>query len=232
MTTQPLAGVDPASGNPGSDAARVQGTAELRRVVGLVRMELGRALARTPGSPARPNDGRDGIDEREQLSRVVRVGRGEADRERDAVPIHREVILGAQLATIRRVRAGRVAPLFARTLRLSTLARLQSPAASSPNQFSSVSCRRSHTLAACQSRSRRQQVVPLPQPSSLGKSRHGQPVRRTKTMPPRAARSGMRGRPVGLGGSCGSRGSIASQRSSGTRVAAFMARHHATPPQF
>src|SRR5687768_129818 len=52
-------------------------------------------------------------------------------------------------------------------------------------------------------------------------------------MPPRAARSGMRGRPpLGLGGSCGSGGSIASQRSSGARVAAFMARHHATPPRF
>jgi hypothetical protein len=52
-------------------------------------------------------------------------------------------------------------------------------------------------------------------------------------IPLRAARSGTRGRlPWGFGGSFGSRGSSASQRSSGTRDVAFIACHHATPPGF
>ncbi len=106
-------------------------------------------------------------------------------------------------------------------------------AASSPSQLSSLVCNFSQTLAACQSRRRRQHVVPLLQPSSLGNNRHGYPVRNTKTMPPSAERSGMRGRPtLGLGGSFGSRGSMASQSASGTNIEAFMGRHHASPPRF
>jgi hypothetical protein len=65
-------------------------------------------------------------------------------------------------------------PPFARTLRLSTLARDQSIVASLPRQLSSVTC------------SRRQQVVPLPHPSSIGNNRQGHPVLRTKTRPARA----------------------------------------------
>ena len=72
----------------------------------------------------------------------------------------------------RSVRLGPVCspPFLARTLRLSRLARLQSRAASSPDQFRSVSCSRCQTPASCQSRHRLQQVTPLPHPSSLGNS--------------------------------------------------------------
>ena len=196
-------------------------------------MQLGGTPPGTPGLPARANDRRDGIDEREQLGRVVSVGRREVNGQGDAVAVDDQVVLGAGLTAVDRVRAGRLAPLLARTLRLSTLARLQLTAASSPNQLSKVSCSRRKTPASCQSRSRRQQVVPLPQPSSVGSSRQGQPVRRTKMMPSSAARSGKRGRPpLGLGGSRGSSGSIASQRSSGTRDEPFMTGHLATSPRF
>ena len=37
------------------------------------------------------------------------------------------------------------------------------------SRASSTSCSSSHTPAACQSRMRRQQVMPLPQPTSRGK---------------------------------------------------------------
>ncbi len=159
---QSLGGVNPATGNPGSDAARSQGTADLRRVVGLVGMEFGRALPRTPGSPARPDDGRDAVNEWNQLGRVVGVGRGEADRQRDTIPIHHEMVLGPWLATVDRIRPGLLAPLLARTLRLSTLARDQSRTASSPSQFNSRVCSVAQTPASCQSRNRLQQVTPLP----------------------------------------------------------------------
>jgi hypothetical protein len=108
---------------------------------------------------------------------------------------------------------------LARTLRLSMLARDQSMARSAPSQLRIWRCSAAHTPAACQSRSLRQQVGPLPQPNSFGNSRQGVPVRRTKMIPPKAARSGMRGRPpLGFGCSLGRRGSMASHRSSGTRA--------------
>jgi hypothetical protein len=72
--------------------------------------------------------------------------------------------------------------------------------------------------AACQSRSRRQQVMPDPQPISTGSRSHGVPVISTKGMPVNAARSGRHGRPPrGFGLSCGSSGPNAAQSSSETR---------------
>ncbi len=53
----------------------------------------------------------------------------------------------------------------------------------------------SQTPATCQSRSRRQQVMPLPQPIFCGKSSHGMPLFNTNRMPANVARSGTRGRP-------------------------------------
>jgi len=233
VSSESFGGVDPTSRNPRRNATSAQGTAEVRGIVGLIGVEFGRSLARPARSPARSDDRGNVVDQRERLRGVVGIGGREADRQRDAVAIDNQVVLGAKLAPVDRVRTGLLAPLLARALRLSRLARLQSMAASSPNQFSSVSCSRCQTPACCQSRSRRQQVVALPQPSSLGSNRQGQPVRRTKMMPPRAARSGLCGRPpFGLGGSLGSRGPMASQRSSGTRDVAFMVCHHATPPRF
>jgi hypothetical protein len=54
---------------------------------------------------------------------VMSIGGREPDRERDAVPIHYEVVLRTELAAVRRVGADLLAPRFARTLRLSRLAR-------------------------------------------------------------------------------------------------------------
>ena len=194
-------------------------------------MELGRTLARSSWSAARPDDRRDGVDEWYQVRGIVVVGGREADGEGNAVTIHNEVILRSQLAPVNRVTAGEFAPLLARTLSESTLARDQSTVALSPSQFSSFVCNRSQIPAACQSRNRRQQVQPLPQPSSFGSIRQGQPVRSTKTMPPRAARSGTRGRPpFGFGDSLGSSGSRASQSSLQTSRA-FMTPERGTNPR-
>jgi hypothetical protein len=48
--------------------------------------------------------------------------------------------------------------------------------------------------ASCQARNR-QQVMPEPQPSSCGSISHGMPLRSTKRIPMKQARSGKRGRP-------------------------------------
>ncbi len=228
VPTQACRGVDATTSDARDDAASVEVATQVGGVKGLVGVQFAGALARTPWPPAWADDRRNGINEREQPGRIVGVGSREPDGQRDAVSIHHQVILGPSLAAVGGVAASLLTPLFARTLTLSRLARFQSMAAASPNQLRSVSCSCCQTPASCRSRSRRQHVVPLPQPSSLGSSRQGQPVRKTKTMPPSAARSRTLGRPpFGLGGSFGNRGSMASQRSSGTRDDAFMVSDHA-----
>ena len=145
------------------------------------------------------------------------IGGRETHRQRDAVAAHREVVLRTQLAAVGRVAAGLLAPLLARRLRESAIARDPSTAASSPSRFSSRVRTSSQTPAACRSRSRRRQVAPRPQPGSFSSRRHGQPVRGTKTMPAEASRTGPRGRPsFGFGGSSGSSRAMASGRASGT----------------
>ena len=67
------------------------------------------------------------------------IGRRKPHGQRDAVVVNDQVVLGAGLAAIRRVWSCLFAPLLARTLKLSTLARDQSMAASSPSQFKSRS---------------------------------------------------------------------------------------------
>ena len=77
--------------------------------------------------------------------------------------------------------------------------------------------RRSQTPAWCQSRRRRQQVIPEPQPICGGSISQGIPVMSTKRMPVSTARSGIGGRPPFGRGLCGgSNGSIAAHSSSET----------------
>ncbi len=89
---------------------------------------------------------------------------------------------------------------------------------------------RSQTPAACQSRRRRQQVTPEPQPISWGSISQGMPDFSTKMMPVSAARSGTRGRPpLGLGGSGGNRGSTIAHNSSGTSGFFIATFYHSIP---
>jgi hypothetical protein len=109
-------------------------------------------------------------------------------------------------------------------LALSGAARRQSICPALCNRSSSTRCSAAQTPAACQSRSRRQQDMPEPQPISAGSISHGMPDFSTNTMPASAARSGIGGRPpFDFGRAGGSSGSIAAQRSSGTRGRAMPA---------
>jgi hypothetical protein len=138
-------------------------------------------------------------------------------RERHASSVRNKVAFRTQFAAIRRVLADLFAPLLAGTLAESKDALSQSMRSAFPRRSSSTRCSSSHTPASCQSRRRRQQVLPLPQPSSLGSISQGMPLLRTKMMPAKAARSSTRGRPpLGFGGSGGSRGSMTSHSSSVT----------------
>jgi hypothetical protein len=90
------------------------------------------------------------------------------------------------------------------------------------SQSSSAKCIRSQTPARCQSRRRRQHVIPDPHPSSCGSICQGIPLRRTKTMPVRHARSETRGRPpCGRRARIGKKGSTRFHNRSGSNAAAI-----------
>jgi hypothetical protein len=157
------------------------------------------------------------VDQRQQLGEVVDVRAGQDRGERGAVGIGDDVVLGTGSRAI-----GRVWPSFwpAPTARIddeSTAAREKSIWSAARSFASSNSCKRSHTPAACQSRSRRQHVTPEPHPISAGRSRQRSPVLRTNKMPVSAARFETGWRPGfflrrGLAG--GSNGSISVHNSS------------------
>jgi hypothetical protein len=75
-------------------------------VVALVTVELGGPLAGSTWLAAWALDRWDGVDHRLQQRRVVGVGRRQADRQRDAPTVDQQVVLGAGLAAVCRVRAG------------------------------------------------------------------------------------------------------------------------------
>jgi hypothetical protein len=90
------------------------------------------------------------------------------------------------------------------------------------SQFRSAKCSRSQMPSCCQSRRRRQQVMPDPQPSSCGSICHGIPLRSTNRIPVRRARSETRGRPpFGRGGRAGRSGAMSPHNGSGNDTAAI-----------
>lgn len=213
VATQALAAFNASASDARGDGSPAQGSAATAIVVGFIAVQLGRSPARPPGALA---DRWHGIDQRLHVQTVMAVGRAQADGQGDAGAIGEDVALGARPTTIRRVWADLVAPFFAGMAALSSAARLPSMALAIPSRSSSTRCSRAHTPASCQSRRRRQQVMPDPQPISSGRRSHAMPVPSTNTMPVKARRSSRRGRPpFGFGGSGGSNGAITAHRPSG-----------------
>lgn len=218
MPSEPLARVDAAAGDAREDATLAAGGTTTWVIVPFVGMQLGG----TPTRPTTPVSGLperwNGIEHSRQQLRVMDVGRRESHRQGDTSGVDHNMALRPRfcpLAAIRRIRPGRFAPLLAGTLAESSDARDQSSLSASARRWSRVWCKRSHTPTCCQSRSRRQQVIPLPQPSSCGSISQAIPLLSTNSMPVNAARSLMRGRPpLGLDGSWGSSGSITAHSSS------------------
>ena len=225
VTTESFAGVDALAGDADPNVATAQGVAAAGVVIPFVGMQLGWPLA---PSSIRLSDRRNGIEQLLEDDGVVAVGAGQETGERDAGPVSHNMALRARFTAIRWVRTDPFAPLLAGMLAESSEARLQSIWLASPRRSRSARCSRSQTPASCQSRKRRQQVTPEPQPSSGGSISQGMPDLSTKTMPLKQARSGTRGRPpLGLGGSGGSRGSTSAHNSSLTSGLAMLQVYHA-----
>ncbi len=205
MLAQPIVALDATSGDSVFDATPPEMVAASRIVVALVSVQF---VGPAQRSAANASDGRHGIDQLLEDHRVVPVCPGDAEHQRDALPVGDEVAFAAELAAVRRVGARVRAPRGLGTVDPSTLTRLRSSWPALRSCASSIRCRRCHTPAACQSRRRRQQVMPLPKPSSCGRSSQAMPVRRTKRMPLSANSSSSRGRPpLPDGLACGSNGS-------------------------
>lgn len=109
-------------------------------------------LGRLKRTTAHAANGRDRIDERQQLLEVVciRTRRDRADRH--AVGVYEDVVPRTGSRTIRGVRTSFSAAPTARTDEESTAAREKSSWSVSRSFASTSSCRRSHTPASCQSR--------------------------------------------------------------------------------
>lgn len=222
MPAEAVARLDTAAGDAGPDPAPATVLPAAVLVVALVAVQLVGPAARPSGLAAHR---RHRIEHGPEFGRVVAVGWGERQAERRAVPVDDEMPLGARLAPVHRARAGAAAPLFARTEQESTEARDQSIRSAPRIRASNSACTRSQAPAACQSRSRRQQVIPEPHPISRGSISQGKPLFSTKRMPVSAARFSTGGRPPfgpGRGGD-GRSASITAQRSSGSRARAMLA---------
>jgi hypothetical protein len=214
---QLLTALDTSPGNARCDTSFAKGGPIPFRVVPFVSMHLVRALAR----PAPPTlQRRNGIYHLLQHRGVGHVSSRTLQRQWYSSSADHKMALRTWFSLIRRVLAYCLFPLFtplALTVCESKEALDQSISPAWLRLSSSSLCNFSHTPAFSQSRSRRQQVIPDPQPISCGSISHCRPDLRTNTMPVSAARFAMRGLPpFGLGGSRGNSGSITSHNSSGT----------------
>jgi hypothetical protein len=98
---------------------------------------------------------------------VVHINAAELNAQRNALGIGEKMMLTARFTAIRRVATRLEPPKTARMLLESATARDQSIRSAACSRRSNSLWRLSQTPAFCQSRSRRQQVMPLPQPSPV-----------------------------------------------------------------
>lgn len=214
VSSEFLAALDAAPGDACDDAPAAYGGAAARIVVSLVGMKPDRPAARRPASLAH---GCHSIEQRLKDFAVVNVGSGQNESERQSVAIDENVAFRTGFAAIDGVWAGFLAPFFAGTDEESALARDQSMAPAVLSLSSKRRCREVQTPAFCQSRSRRQHVMPEQPANSRGRYSHGIPAIGTNMMPRSASRAGTGGRPpLGRGGSGGSNATISASKSSGS----------------
>jgi len=195
-----------ATRDAGCYADRFQGLAMRIRIIGTVGKQFVETIAWTAHFAF---DGRYVVDQFEQFGDIMLIGcRGVCD-DGNAVAIRQQMVFGAQFSPIYRAGAGFFAPPTARIVALSTAHRAKSISSAVRRRSKSVWWMAAQTPASCQSRRRRQQVIPQPQSISWGSISQGMPEVRTKRIPVRHLRSSIGFRPGfffrrGLSGICGS----------------------------
>jgi len=182
----------PTPGQKRKDASVTQLTPVRLRIVGSVPLDT---IRTSPGPSHFARDRGDGIDQRQQLRDVVAIGSRDLDGQGNALGIRDQMMLGARFGSVRGIRAGLGPPKTARIESESTKAREKSIWSAPRSSSNKTRWTWLQTPASCQSRRRRQQVMPLPQPISWGRSSHWMPVLRTNKMPVNTARLGRGFRP-------------------------------------
>lgn len=122
VAPQPLAAVNASASNARDDAALAASAAAAPSVIGFVRIQLVRPAPR-PAAPALDRHHR--VEQLGQRHTVMHVCTGEHKGQRQTMAVPQDVALRARLASVRRVRACGLAPLFAAMDALSMQARLQ-----------------------------------------------------------------------------------------------------------
>jgi hypothetical protein len=135
-------------------------------VIGAIRQHFVRTLG---GTSTWLLDGRNSIHQSNGHFRIMNIGTGVLNSQRGTLAIHNQMTLRAIFAPISGIRACFRPPKRARTEQLSMAEMDQSIASAKPNSSNSVCHIFCQTPAACQSRKRRQHVMPLPQPISRGR---------------------------------------------------------------
>ena len=216
MAAKFLLALNASTGNARQNAAASTSFATARIIIAFVGVALPRPAQRTSRFS---RNGRNGIEHFFKHGAVVNICTSQTYGERCAAPVRHQVAFRARLAAIGWIWARGRAPFLAGIEDESTQTRLKSIRFALRRRRSNSWCNRSHTPACCQSRRRRQQVAPDPQPSSGGRSSHAIPERRTNRIPLSAARSEMRGLPPrGFGAGGGRSSSMIGQRPSGIRT--------------
>ncbi len=190
---QPTAMGRPALGERRPDAPRPERQSMGLRVIAAIALDHVGFAARPAVGPAQR---RNGVDQGQELRYVVPVRRREARDERNPVGVGKNMMFRPGFAAIGRVRSSFFPPRNARSEALSTTARAKSRRPCRRSSVRRAPCKRFHTPARCQRTNRRQQVVPEPQPISLGSMFHGNPLLSTKRIPVSTARSGIGLRPA------------------------------------
>lgn len=155
-------------------------------MVGTITLKSIRSLLRTAGLTTNRWNG---IYQRQCLCNIMPIGSSEYMSQRDAVCIGNQVMLGTRFTPICGVGPGFLPPKTALIEDESTIALEKSIWLALRSSARRIWCILSQTPAFCQSRNRRQQVMPLPQPISCGKYSQPMPVLSTNRIPVSAARS-------------------------------------------
>lgn len=141
-------------------------------------------------------DRRNLFDQGHELGDVVVIGGGENGGQRNTLRIREEVVFAARTTAIGWVRSSFFPAPTARMEELSATALEKSICSAARNRESSTRCSRLQTPRRCQCLSRRQHVIPEPQPISLGSISQGIPDLKTNKMPVSTRRSSRGRRPV------------------------------------
>ncbi len=199
VDTKLLFRLDPSACDAWCDASNPAGFSAAPEVVPLVCVKLLGAPPWPP--PPAALHGWHGIHQTLECHRIVPVRGPHPRHQRNAPPIHDQMMFAPSTSPIGRIRPCFRAPLFAGMLEASSEALDQSSFPDSCNSSSNTRWIRSHTPSSIHRCNRRQQVIPLPQPISRGRCSQGTPVFRMNRMPVNTARSGILGLPVPCRGS-------------------------------